>query len=213
MYKNNIIDKELIEYCQTVIIPKYKTLDLAHQPNHVNDVIEKSIQIATEYEVDLNMVYTIACFHDLGNLVNRQEHHVIGGEMLASDEYIKRRFKKEEILMMSQAVEDHRASSKTPPRSIYGRIIAEADRLIDVDQIIIRSLQFSYKESHMLNFEEIYQGVREHMETKYGRSGYLKLWLNTRSNMDRLEELRRVLEDEKSFKERCKYHYQNSLHK
>jgi uncharacterized protein len=41
---------------------------------------------------------------------------------------------------MKEAVEDHRASSSRQPRSIYGKIVAEADRDIDTHEIFLRAI-------------------------------------------------------------------------
>ena len=43
---------------------------------------------------------------------------------------------------MKEAVEDHRASNKHVPRSIYGKIVAEADRIIDPDITLRRTVQY-----------------------------------------------------------------------
>lgn len=75
------------------------------------------------------MVYVIAEFHDLGLLINRKYHHIHGGIMLENDEFINSYFNSDEIKIMKEAVEDHRVSSKNPPLSIYGMVIAETDRM------------------------------------------------------------------------------------
>src|SRR5690606_8762465 len=114
-----MINQELKKYIETTILPKYQTLDLAHSGNHVYDVIEISLEIARDYDLNLDMVYTIAAFHDVGLVVEREKHHIIGGEMLFHDAFINKYFNNEQIIIMKEAVEDHRASSKHPPRSIY----------------------------------------------------------------------------------------------
>src|SRR5690554_1412253 len=116
------IDPLLIEYCERNIIPKYKLLDLAHQPNHVFDVIEKSLIIAKDYDVNIQMIYVVAVFHDIGLLVNRKTHHIDGGKILKDDVFIQNYFTTDEIVIMKQAVEDHRASNDDAPRTIYGKI-------------------------------------------------------------------------------------------
>ena len=44
-------------------------------------------------------------------------------------------------------VEDHRASTDHEPRSIYGKIVAEADRIIDPDITLRRTVQYGLKQN------------------------------------------------------------------
>src|SRR5690606_8696569 len=152
-----MIDNKLKTYIEGNILPKYQTLDAAHRGNHVFDVIKKSFEIAKGYDVDLDMVYTIAAFHDVGLIVERDKHHIIGGEMLYQDDTIKNFFTEEQLVIMKEAVEDHRASSKNPPRSIYGKIVAEADRSDTMDTVIERTILYRMKYNE--SFEEIYPDI------------------------------------------------------
>lgn len=190
------MNKDLINYCETNIIPKYLTLDLAHQPNHVYEVIQKSLEIAQDYEVDLNMVYVIAVFHDLGLTVDRKLHHIEGGKILDQDTYIPKLFSKEKVTLMIEAIEDHRASNSKEPRSVYGKIISEADRLIDPVKIILRCIQFQISKSDDTSFKSIYPSVKVHLNEKYGHNGYLRLWLKTQDNDKQLGILRTLIDDE-----------------
>lgn len=200
-----MINENLKAYIKLNILPKYQTLDLAHSGNHVYDVIEKSLEIAKDYNVNLDMVYTIAAFHDLGLIVEREKHHIIGGEMLYDDIIIKSLFTFEELIIMKEAVEDHRASSKNPPRSIYGKIIAEADRSDTMDTVIERTILFRIKNNE--SFEMIYPDVLKHIEDKYGENGYLKVWLDTKYTKKMLSDIRTLLKNQKEFKKYTKAIY------
>ncbi len=48
---------------------------------------------------------------------------------------------------MREAVEDHRASTDHEPRSLYGKIVAEADRIIDPDTTLRRTVQYGLKQN------------------------------------------------------------------
>ena len=48
----------------------------------------------------------------------------------------------EQLLQMKEAIEDHRASNKQAPRTIYGMIVAEADRIIDPEVTLRRTVQY-----------------------------------------------------------------------
>jgi len=203
-----VVNQALKIYLETNIIPQYKTLDLAHQPNHVYMVIEKSLDIAKTYEVNLDMVYTIACFHDLGLLIDRKTHHIEGGKLLENDTFIKKYFSQKNIKVMKEAIEDHRASNQVPPRSIYGKIISEADRMIDPEMIIKRSFLYQMHLAINHHFDHLYPMVRDHIVEKYGDHGYLKLWLNYELHKKILNEFRRIIKDEPQFKKLCKHYYE-----
>jgi len=200
-----MINQELKKYIETTILPKYQTLDLAHSGNHVYDVIEISLEIARDYDLNLDMVYTIAAFHDVGLVVEREKHHIIGGEMLFHDAFINKYFNNEQIIIMKEAVEDHRASSKHPPRSIYGKVIAEADRSDTMDTVIERTILFRYKENE--SFETMYPDIYQHIVEKYGENGYLQVWLETKRTKKMLEDIRKLLLDPKEFKSYVKRKY------
>ena len=198
-------NQELKKYIETTILPKYQTLDLAHSGNHVFDVIETSFDIAKDYDLNLDMVYTIAAFHDVGLVVEREKHHIIGGEMLFHDAFINMYFNNEQIIIMKEAVEDHRASSKHPPRSIYGKVIAEADRSDTMDTVIERTILFRLKQNE--SFETMYPDIYQHIVEKYGENGYLQVWLETKRTKKMLEDIRKLLLDPKEFKSYIKRKY------
>lgn len=56
-------------------------------------------------------------------------------------------FTKEQRKIIGEAVEDHRASLSYEPRSIYGKIISEADRDLDFYRILERTIYFAIEKS------------------------------------------------------------------
>ena len=127
-----MIPETLITYIETAIIPRYKEFDKAHNLSHVRTVIEESLALARQYpEADERLAYVIAAYHDTGLCRDRATHHLVSGEILMADSTLRQWFSDTEILLMKEAVEDHRASTDHEPRSIYGKIVAEADRIID----------------------------------------------------------------------------------
>ena len=134
-------DPSLVTYIEAEIIPRYEHFDRAHGTDHVRTVIAQSLALAARYDVDTDMVYTVAAYHDTGLANGRERHHIDAGRILAEDAELRRRFTEEQIGIMREAVEDHRASSDHPPRTIYGRIVAEADRVIDPATIVRRTVQ------------------------------------------------------------------------
>lgn len=188
-----MIPKELIEYIESEIIPRYDTFDAAHRQDHVRTVISQSMALAEHYDVDRAMVYAIAAYHDTGLAKGRELHHVESKNIMLTDTALRRWFSEEQIATMADAVEDHRASSSREPRTIYGRIVAEADRVIVPESIIRRTIQFTLTHHPGLNREEGYARLVEHLNEKYNYGGYLRLWIEHSANAERLEELRQII--------------------
>ena len=198
---HNAIDTNLIHYIEQDILPRYEHFDAAHQRNHAEEVIERSLVLAEHYDVDLNMVYAIAAYHDTGLCEGRDTHHLVSGRIIREDEKLRVWFDENQIETMAQAAEDHRASSGHEPRSIYGKIVAEADRLISPEKVIRRTIQFGLDHYPELDKEGQYQRYRQHLLEKYSDTGYLRLWIPESDNAIRLEELRKVIRNEEAMKE------------
>ena len=194
----NTIDTELRTYVEQHIIPRYALFDKAHQADHVYMVIEQSMKLASSMPgINKDMVYVAAAFHDLGLVNGRENHHIDSRKILEADEFIKAHFTQEQIRLMGEAVEDHRASKSGKPRNDYGLIVAEADRFIDGETIIRRTIQYGLKNYPDLDREGHYHRTLEHLEKKYGRNGYLKIWLPWSDNAERLESLRQIIDNPK----------------
>jgi Predicted HD superfamily hydrolase len=195
------LNKEIISYIESEIIPRYDSFDAAHRRDHVSMVIKQSLEIAEHLDVDLNMVYVIAAYHDTGLCEGREHHHEVSARIIKADENLRRWFSEEQIQIMADAAEDHRASAKNAPRTIYGRIVAEADRFIDPETIVRRTIQYGLDHYPELSKEQQYDRMMQHLHEKYGRNGYLKLWFPESPNAARLEKLRQMIDNETEIKE------------
>lgn len=194
------LNPTLKAYVETEILPRYTHFDKAHQLDHITTVIRQSEAIADMLakkgiEVDRDMVYTIAAYHDLGIVNGRENHHTDSGKILMADPELKKYFTEDQLLTMKEAVEDHRASSKNEPRSLYGRIVAEADRQIDPRTIVVRTLQYGLEHYPELDKAGHFARAEAHLHEKYGEGGYLKLWFPESDNSRKLAELRRLIAD------------------
>lgn len=195
------INESLQQYIENEILPRYDHFDAAHRRNHADDVIRRSLDLATHYDINIDMVYAIAAFHDTGLCEGRDTHHLVSGRIIREDTFLKKHFSADEIETMAQAAEDHRASKGSEPRSIYGKIVAEADRLIIPDTVIQRTIQFGLDHYPEFGKEDQYQRFHQHMMEKYADGGYLKLWLPESENAAKLEELRSIIRDEEKLKD------------
>ena len=190
------VNQELANYIECFIIPLYDHFDKAHQRDHVRMVIKQSLELAATLEVDINMVYTIAAYHDVGLCEGRERHHIVSAQMMLADDELRKWFSEAQLQTMAEAVEDHRASSDHAPRSLYGRIVAEADRDIEALQIVRRTVQYGLAHYAALDSEAHYRRALGHLQEKYGEGGYLRLWLPESPNAEGLRELRRLIADE-----------------
>lgn len=187
---------ELNCYIDNEIIPRYDHFDKAHRRDHVLKVIKESLLLAGNYDVDHDMVYAIAAYHDTGLCRGREIHHLVSGRIVREDEMLRRWFDGAQIEVMARAVEDHRASSEHEPRSIYGKIVAEADRDIDPIHILRRTIQYGLSHYPELNGKQQYQRFLDHLHEKYAEGGYMKLWIPESRNAEQLELLRDIIRDE-----------------
>ncbi len=191
----------LEQYIEQTILPQYDAFDGGHRRDHALTVIDESLKLAREHGADERMAYVIAAYHDLGLRIDREKHHIYSGEILMADETLHRWFTEEQLATMRDAVEDHRASSKNPPRTIYGAIVAEADRQIDPLTVIRRTMAYSARLYPDGDFETLFQRTKAHLQEKYAEGGYLKLWLNSERNVRGLEELRAIIRDEERLRQ------------
>ena len=192
-----MIDKnvslDLMEFVEQKILPRYNEFDKAHNLSHAMQVIRRSVVLARKFGADVNMSYAIAAYHDLGMEGPRAIHHITSGKILAADRRLQRWFSDSQLQVMREAVEDHRASASHAPRSIYGKIVAEADRDMDPELVIRRTIQYGLSHYPEKDKEEQWRRFMEHMDNKYSIHGYIKLWLPGSDNESKLNLLREYI--------------------
>lgn len=189
------VNLDLMAFVETAILPKYNAFDRTHGLAHVQRVIANSMELARQLGADVNMVYAIAAYHDLGMSGPRAIHHITGGKILAADRRLDRWFSPDQISVMKEAVEDHRASASREPRSIYGKIVAEADRDLTPEVVFARAVEYGLDHYPDLDRERQWQRFERHMEQKYSSEGYIKLWIPNSPNHKYLTAVREVIAD------------------
>lgn len=195
-----MIRESLKQYIEREVIPRYAAFDKAHREDHARSVVARALALAAHYPVDRNMVYAAAACHDLGLAVDRKTHHQESGRIIREMTELRPWFSAGELETIAQAAEDHRASSDHAPRSLYGRIVAEADRLIEPEQIIRRTIQYGLAHYPELPREGHWQRMLDHLQEKYAEGGYLQLWIPESPNAARLAELRDVIRDRQALR-------------
>ena len=207
------IREDIQKFVFDEIVPKYAGFDPAHKEDHALTVIEQAMllmdrmsawravqneETASNWQEvpEREMLFIAAACHDLGLVNGRERHHLDSGIIIRNDPRLRQWFTEEDIETIAQAAEDHRASGKSAPRSIYGKIVAEADRVIDGETIIRRTIQFGFTHYASLDREAHIKRAVEHLREKYGRGGYLKLWIPWSDNATRLNALQEMIADD-----------------
>ena len=186
----------LVQYIEPRIIPRYASFDKAHREDHARAVIGRALEMGKNYEINPDMLYAAAACHDLGLAVDRKTHHLESGRIIRADAQLRRWFTPEQIETIAQAAEDHRASATAPPRSIYGALVAEADRMIVPETIVRRTIQYGLSHYPDLDKESHWQRTLEHLHEKYAEGGYLHLLIPGSPNEAPLARLREIIRDE-----------------
>lgn len=196
------IKKILKSYIEEQILPMYKNHDQGHRIDHANYVIERSLKLAELYNLDANMCYTIAAYHDIGlGFTNRENHHIESGRFVRDDINLRNWFWVKDIEIIAQACEDHRASLIGPPRSMYGCVVSDADRDDNIKTMIFRSWSYNKKIFPDVNDKDTLNNIFAHLQEKYGKGGYGALKLDKSYELGNGEalEIQRILQDKNEF--------------
>lgn len=211
MRKYPEIRESLEKYVFDEIVPQYAGFDPAHKEDHALTVIGQAMELLDrmpgwlsasdetagwETVPDRELLFAAAACHDLGLVNGRERHHLDSGVIIRSDSRLREWFSEEQIETIAQAAEDHRASGKSVPRSIYGMLVAEADRVIDGETIIRRTIQYGLTNYPELDREGHLDRAVTHLREKYGRGGYLKLWIPWSDNAASLAALQETIADD-----------------
>ena len=195
------VNLDIMSFVEQQILPRYNSFGRSHGLGHVQRVIKSSLQLASMIGADLNMSYVIAAYHDLGMEGPRAIHHITSGKILLADVRLRKWFSAEQIKIMKEAVEDHRASASREPRSIYGKIVAEADRDLEPEVVFTRAILFGIEHNPELNKEGQWARFNHHMEEKYSTNGYMRLWIPGSPNEKKLREVRETIANKKQLRE------------
>lgn len=187
---------EIVEFVENQILPRYKEFGRSHGIRHAQSVIRESVALAKLLGANEDMSYVIAAYHDLGLSGPRAIHHITSGKILMADARLRKWFSPEQLRIMKEAVEDHRASSSRQPRSLYGKIVAEADRELELETVFSRTILYGIEHYPDMDKEAQWERFKQHMQEKYSVNGYIRLWIPNSPNEQRLHEIRRVLADE-----------------
>lgn len=212
-WRYDSVPADLKEYVEKEILPRHEKYDAAHRPDHIRRVIARAMTEGERFKVkgeryaDANqgfhlsplsshLIYAAASMHDIGICEGREVHHLASGRIIRADQNLRRWFSEEEIELIAQAAEDHRASATSKPRSLLGCILSEADRDIEPETIVRRTVEYGLSHYPELDREGHWQRTLDHLHEKYAEGGYIKLWMDDSPNAAPLADLRALIRDE-----------------
>ena len=170
-----MLNLKLKQYIETNILLEYSKNDIGHGIEHINYVIDRCMKFSKQFDnIDLNILYTIAVFHDIGHHIDKKNHEILSAKIFYENDDMKTFFTKEERIIIKEGIEDHRASSNQIPRSNYGKIISSADRSTDVNEFLKRTHSYTLKHNPDSTAEEMLNRAYNHTKDKYGKNGYAK---------------------------------------
>lgn len=194
------INNKLKEYIEDNIFPEYSKNDQGHDLEHIKYVINRSIKFAdTIPDINYDIVYTVASYHDIGHHINPKLHEIISAEIMYKDDNLKEYFSEEERIIIKEAIEDHRASSDHEPRSIYGKIVSTADRNNTVEACLRRSYTYGKRLEPTATDEELFERAHKHLNLKFGEDGYAKFFFKDEEYEKFLHDIRELLADKSNF--------------
>ena len=195
------IDIKVKDYIDKNVLPEYAKNEQGHGIEHIKYVIRRSFELIDQNDlnVNYNMVYVIAAYHDIGHYIDRKNHEKVSADIMSKDEKLKEFFSAEELNIIKEAIEDHRASSENDPRSIYGKIVSSADRNNTVEQCLERTYTYGKKHEPEVSDKELYERSFDVLNKKFGYNGYAKFYFKDEQYENFLRDIRKLLEDKENF--------------
>jgi len=157
-------------YLNNYILPIYDNFDKGHDQRHATQVANFCVLLAKKLKVDEDIAYCVGLMHDVGLKNNREFHHIESGKYIKNSNFLKLIFDDEQIKLIKEAVEDHRASNEKLPRNIYGKIVSDADRSdgISIDIFLKRCWGYREEWQKRMTDEQIFDDI----------FGYLPVWIS-----------------------------------
>ena len=199
------VNEELVSYIESEIFPIYNTFDKGHDLNHINAVIERALALAKKFDdLDIDIVYASAALHDIGIQVQRKNHAYYSRLFVENNKRLKEFFSDEDIKTIADAVEDHSTSKGIEPRTIYGKIVCDADKDDDLETSLLRAYEFTKNYFKDYTEEECISNVHDQLKFKFGEEGKVRFWVNTEEQQEFLKTMKKLAQDEEMFNELMK---------
>ena len=194
------INDEIREHIENKVFPEYQKNEPAHNLSHIKYVIDRSFKFAqTVPNINYDIVYVVAAYHDIGHHIDPKKHELVSAEIMQKDQELKKFFSEDELKIIKEAIEDHRASSDHEPRSVYGKIVSTADRNNSVNSCLERSYFYGKKLHPEYSDDELFNRAYEHLKQKFGENGYAKFFFKDEEYEKFLTDIRKLLSNKEKF--------------
>lgn len=198
-----MIREDLKQYITENIFPQYKKNDLGHNIVHIKEVIRRCFVLNETFGLNLdeNMMFAMASYHDLGKHIDHERHHLIAGKLFYEDKNMKKFFSDEQREIIKEAIEDHRSSKEDSPRSVYGKLVSSADRNTSIDIVFIRSFFVAHERMPEDNIEDYLNFTIKRLSKKYSEENPENMFFEDDVYKNFLVEMRKLLKQPEKFKE------------
>lgn len=194
------VNPELVVYIETEFFPIYETFDKGHDLKHINEVIDRALKISESLDdLDIDVVYAAAALHDIGIKVQRKNHAFYSGQIIENNSGLRRFFDCDKIKIIKEAAEDHSTSRGVEPRSIYGKIVCDADKDNDLETSLTRAYEFTLAYFPDFTQEECLENVFEQLNFKFGNEGKVHFWIGTEGQQEFLNQMKSLANDKDAF--------------
>ena len=201
----NEISLKLKNYAENFVLTQYVKNDSGHSLEHIDYVIRRSLAFAVQFEnINCDMVYAAAVYHDIAHHIDKKTHEKLSAEIFYSDEKMKEFFTESQRKTVKEAIEDHRASLGTSPRSDYGKILSSADRSTDIDDFLRRTHAYTLRHFPDCSEAEMIERAFDHTLEKYGKSGYASHYVDDAEYTSFRENIFYILSDYEIFSQKYK---------
>ncbi len=199
------VNPQLKNYAEKFLLVQYEKNDSGHSREHAEYVIRRSLLFAQQFEnIDRDMLYAAAVYHDIAHHINKKIHEKLSAEKFYSDEKMKDFFTESQRLTIKEAIEDHRASLSSVPRSDYGKILSSADRSTDVDDFLRRTHAYTLRHFPCCDEKEMIKRAFNHTLEKYGKAGYASHYVEDEEYTAFRKDILQILSDNEVFAEKYK---------
>lgn len=198
------VNENLIDYVESNIFHQYGVNDKAHGIVHIREVIRRALALNDTFKLNLNanMIYAAAAYHDLGKHENHKIHEKIAARRFLSDDKMREFFSDEEMQIIADAIEDHRSSKNDCPRSIYGKLLSSADRNTSIDMVFIRSFFVAHERMPNVVITDYLDYTIERLSKKYSEEKPENMFFEDETYIVFLKEMRELLKKPDEFKDR-----------
>ncbi len=191
---------DLYEYLKTSRLPQYALNDSGHGIEHIEYVVKRCFRFLEQFEnINYNILYTAAVYHDIAHHIDKKNHEKLSADIFYKDEAIKKFFNENEITIIKEAIEDHRASLQSEPRNVYGKILSSADRSTDIDDFLKRTHAYTLKHQPKSTYNEMIERAYIHTKEKYGTQGYAKHYVIDDEYIKFRAEIQNLIENKGEF--------------